>query len=340
MKEAFRAIEDHELGDDGVRGTGGAVYITANKFRYPLAERAIAAGVQMELPLHRDDLNREDQEGVGYYCYNIRRGRRQSAAVAFIDPVRSRRNLTIMTGANVDRICFEGKRATGVEVRTAGERRIISGHAVILCCGTINSPQLLQMSGIGPAWLLSGLGIEVVHDSADVGRRILEHLDLIMTYRLAGDRGINHRLYGFGLVRSIARYSLTRSGPLANGAMEVGAFVRTDPLQPTPNAQLYVSGWTLQIPDDRSVVAPMQSVQRIAGDDCDRAVASPDQRGNDCRHRGNPRCAAGDRAELADHGRGPQSGNRFAALCSPLRRPARPGGRRCRGDQSRRSGRE
>jgi len=266
MKQAYRSIEDHELGDDGTRGAGGPVHITTNKFRYPLAERAIQAGMQMGLPRHYDDLNREDQEGVGYYCYNIKKGRRQSAAVCFLDPVRHRPNLRIVTGVTVDRVLFEEKRTTGVVCRINGKPVIYHTRGeVILSTGTVISPKLLQLSGIGPAEVLGRHEIPVIHDSPDVGRRLREHLGLLMTYRLKGDRGINHRLHGVGLAGSIAEYLLFRSGPLANGAMEVGAFVRTTPAEPRPNLQLYISGWTLHIPEGKSTVAPMQSVEHHPG---------------------------------------------------------------------------
>jgi len=266
MKQAYRSIEDHELGDDGTRGSGGPVHITTNKFRYPLAERAIQAGEQMGLPRHYEDLNREDQEGVGYYCYNIRKGRRQSSAVCFLDPVRHRPNLRVVTGVSVDRVLFEEKRAVGVACRVNGEPVTYRTRGeVILSTGTVISPKLLQLSGIGPAEVLQRHGIPVIHDSPDVGRRLLEHLGLMMTYRLKGDRGINHRLHGLGLAGSVAQYLLFRSGPLSNGAMEVGAFVKTSPEEPRPNLQLYVSGWTLHIPEDNDSVAPMQSVEKTPG---------------------------------------------------------------------------
>jgi choline dehydrogenase-like flavoprotein len=266
MKQAYRSIEDHELGDDGTRGSGGPVHITTNKFRYPLAERAIKAGEQMGLPRHYEDLNREDQEGVGYYCYNIKKGRRQSSAVCFLDPVRHRPNLRVVTGVSVDRVLFEEKRAVGVACRINGEVVTYRTRGeVILSTGTVISPKLLQLSGIGPAEVLRRCGIPVIHDSPDVGRRLLEHLGLMMTYRLKGDRGINHRLHGFGLAGSVAQYLLFRSGPLSNGAMEVGAFVKTSPEEPRPNLQLYISGWTLHIAEDNDSIAPMQSVEKTPG---------------------------------------------------------------------------
>lgn len=269
MKQAFRSIEDHELGDDGVRGAGGPLHVSTNKVRYPLAEAAIEAGVQMGLPRHYEDLNREDQEGIGYYCYNIKNGRRQSSAVAFLDPVRSRPNLHVATGVTVDRVVFDARRASGVECRLDdGTRKTFAARGeIILCAGTIVSPKLLQLSGIGPAKVLRSHGIEVVQDTPDVGRRILEHLGVMHTYRLIGDKGINHKLYGLGLAKSVAQYLAFRTGPLSNGAMEVGAFIKTDPAQPRTNAQLYVSGWTLHIPDSSSkdTVAPMQSVEHAPG---------------------------------------------------------------------------
>lgn len=216
----------------------------------------------MGLPLHRDDLNREDLEGVGYYCYNIRDGRRESAAKGFLEPVRQRPNLTIVTGGEVSRILFDGRRASGVRCRANGIEHDFSARGeVILSTGCINSPRLLQLSGIGPAGLLKGLGIDVMHDSPDCGRRIREHLGMMLTWRLKGDRGIAYRLHGIGLGMSAVQYLATRTGPMANGAMEVGAFVKTRPEEPFPNLQLYVSGWMLHVPEDRSVVAPMQSVE-------------------------------------------------------------------------------
>src|SRR5262249_52530064 len=159
-------------------------------------------------------------------------GRRQSASVAFLDPIRTRRNLTIRTGVTVDRVRFEGRRAVGVDCRLAGQRvRYSARREVILSAGAINSPQILQHSGIGPGELLRSCGIEVLQDSPDVGRRLLEHLCFAMTFRLQGERGINHRLYGVGLAGSVLEYLAFHSGPLATGPFEVGAFVRTAPAQ-------------------------------------------------------------------------------------------------------------
>jgi choline dehydrogenase-like flavoprotein len=184
MKAAFRAIEDHELGDDGVRGSGGPVHVSVNRFRYPVAEALIAAGEQMGLPRH-DDLNREDQEGVGYYAHNIRAGRRQSAAVVFLRPAMQRPNVKVVTGVTVDKVTFEHGRATGVSARVAGvPQHFAAAGEVILSAGALMSPAILQRSGIGDAALLRETGVEPLVDSPETGARMRDHLGFAISYRL------------------------------------------------------------------------------------------------------------------------------------------------------------
>lgn len=262
--EAFRRIEDHELGADAERGAGGPVHVSTGKFRYPLAELLIKAGEQMGLE-RREDLNRSGQEGVGYYCHTIKNGRRVSAAQAFLKPARRRRNLTVMTGVHVDRVVFEGKRATGVAGRQ--DDHSVSFNArreVILSAGTMLSPKILQLSGIGPGTHLQAVGVETRVNSPDVGARMREHLGLTMPFRLTGDRGINHRYYGIGLVGSLLQYLLFRNGPMATGPYEVGAFLRADPAATRPDVQLYLGALSLALPDENHPV-PLQGVERQPG---------------------------------------------------------------------------
>lgn len=264
MKRAFMAIEDHELGGDDQRGEGGPVHISTGTFRYPVAEALIEAGEQMGLA-RKEDLNREDQEGVGYYAHNIKNGRRQSAAVAFLDPARKRPNLTIEPGILVERIIVEQGVTTGVVGRRGQES--LTFHCageVILSAGAINSPKLLQLSGIGPADHLRSLGIDVVTDSPDVGSRMRDHLGFSLPYRLKGDPGINRRFHGLGLMASIAQYFITHKGPMATGPFEVGAFVRTEPHVDRPDAQLYMGGFTFARGDDNFPV-PLADVERLPG---------------------------------------------------------------------------
>ena len=265
MKQAFRAIEDHELGDDGVRGAGGPVHISTGQYRYPLSEALVRAGEEMGLD-RREDLNREDQEGVGYYLHNIKNGRRQSAAVTFLHPAVKRGNVHVETGVEVDRLLFEGRRVVGVRGRQNGQPVTYRCKGeVILSAGALASPRLLQLSGIGPAAELAALGIEVVCDSPDVGSRMREHLGFAIPYRLKkGDPGINRRFYGPGLWMSALRYVLRHDGPLATGPFEVGAFVRTEPQVDRPDAQLYMGAFTFARGDDTFPV-PLAEVERAPG---------------------------------------------------------------------------
>lgn len=265
MKQAFRSIEDHDLGDDGIRGAGGPLKISAGTLRYPLAERLIEAGEQMGLT-RKDDLNREDQEGVGYFTHNIRNGRRQSSAVAFLDPIRGRRNLTISTDTLVEKILFEGRRAVGVACRVNGRSVIFRCRGeIILSAGAMESPRILQLSGIGPGDLLSSLGIAVLQDSPDVGARMLEHLGFTSTYLLKGDRGLNHRLRGIGLLASMIQYVTTHTGPLATGPLEVGAFVKAHPQAQHPDVQLYLGGATMVRPEGENAANPLPIVEKRPG---------------------------------------------------------------------------
>lgn len=244
MKSAFRAIEDHELGGDELRGVGGPVHVSTGKFRYPLSEAMIRAGEEMGLR-RKDDLNREDQEGVGYYAHTIRNGRRVSAASAFLTPVLDRKNLHVVTGAYVERIVFEGQRAVGVACRVGDQlRQFRSRGEIILSAGAILSPKILQLSGIGPASHLASVGIPVVKDSPDVGARMRDHLGFLLPYRLRNSKGLNGRFRGLGLVGSVLQYYAFRSGPMATGPFEVGAFVRTEPQVERPDAQLYLSAFS------------------------------------------------------------------------------------------------
>jgi choline dehydrogenase-like flavoprotein len=241
MRAAFRAIEDHELGDDGERGTGGPLHISIQRRVTPLTEALIAAGAAMGLPV-REDLNRPDQEGIGYSPVTMRNGRRWSAADAFLRPAMRRSNLTVVTSAHVLRVLFDGSRACGVHVRVDGVDRVFAaGREVILSAGALQSPALLQHSGIGPAPLLRGLGIDVVQASADVGRNAREHKMITMTQRVIG-YSLNRELQGWRAYLNGLRYALGGRGPMS-ATYDINAFVRTRPGLDRPDAQL--TFWSL-----------------------------------------------------------------------------------------------
>jgi choline dehydrogenase len=264
MLRAFNEIETHEQGAGPERGGNGPVYVQSGKFRYPVAEALIEAGQQMGLP-RREDLNVGDREGVGYYSHNIKQGRRQSASSVFLKPAARRPNVRVVTETRVERVVFEGRRAVGVVASRDGTRVIHrADNEVILSAGTIESPKLLQLSGIGPAAHLSSVGIEMLLDSPDVGRCMRDHLGFSVPHRLTSVRGLNHHFRGMGLLVSLAQYYLTRSGPMATGPFEVGAFVRTSPDAERPDAQLYLGAFSFARSDGQFPV-PLASVEEVPG---------------------------------------------------------------------------
>lgn len=266
MGAAFQAIEDHELGAGNGRGVGGPVHISTGKFRYPLAEALIAAGQGMGLE-RTEDLNGA-REGIGYYAHNIRNGRRQSAAAAFLKPARNRPNLLVKTGVLVDRIAFSEKRAVAVEALIDGQPHSFAVRGeVILSAGVMATPAILQRSGVGPGALLATLGIPVVAERRSVGRHLCEHLGFSMPYRLQGASGNNREFRGLGIVKNALRYALTRSGPLATGPYEVGAFVRSRPELTRPDMQLFGSAFTFQAKRvaDRNYPVQQGTVERDPG---------------------------------------------------------------------------
>ncbi|MFM6854041.1 MAG: GMC family oxidoreductase [Sphingopyxis sp.] len=265
MKTAFMAIEDHELGAGDDRGTDGALNISPGKFRYPLADACVEAGVEMGLP-RKDDLNAMPQEGVGYYLHNIKNGRRQSAATAFLHPATRRGNVHIMTDAEVDGLIFDGQRVTGVRARRAGQPvELHTRGEVILSAGAMNSPKILQMAGIGNGAHLQSLGIDVKVDNSHVGQHLLEHLGFSMPHRLVKDRGINHRFRGLGLAASVAQYYLTHTGPMATGPFEIGAFARVHPAATRPDCQLFLAGFTFARGGDATFPIQLSHVEDEPG---------------------------------------------------------------------------
>ncbi|MCY1393306.1 Alcohol dehydrogenase [acceptor] [compost metagenome] len=250
MTAAFRAIEDHELGADEMRGAGGPLHISTGKFRYPVSEAMVRAGEQMGLP-RVEDFNTEHQQGVGYYSHTIKNGRRVSSAAAFLHPVLARANLEVVTGAFVDRVLFDGNRAVGVACRVKGRpTNFACKGEIVLSAGALLSPKILQLSGIGDGEHLRQLGINVVAQNPGVGQRLRDHLGFLLPYRLKGDKGLNSRFQGMGLAKSLLQYYTLRSGPMATGPFEVGAFFRTQAEVERPDAQLYLSAFTYPRSDD------------------------------------------------------------------------------------------
>jgi choline dehydrogenase len=205
------------------------------------------------------DFNGINQEGAGIYQLTTRNGRRLSAARAFLDPVRKRSNLRIETNSLVTRILIEGKRATGVYYeKNGGIRQAFAGREVILAGGAINSPQLLQLSGIGPAPLLRENGINLVQAINAVGQNLEDHVGINYTYRMNVPTLNDTLRPWWGKLKVGLQYLLTRTGPLALSINHGGGFFRTDPSQPRPNMQLYMQAFSTLLPKngERPVLSP------------------------------------------------------------------------------------
>ncbi len=267
----FKAMEDHELGPGESRGAGGPLKISVQPGGDELCDALISATQQSGVPRARD-LNEIGDEAVGYQPCTIWKGRRQSAAVAFLHPVRRRTNLRVLTRSEVIRVIFEGRRAAAVEL--ADRTTIRAKREVVLAAGAINSPKLLMLSGIGPGAELMNAGVKVIADVPAVGKNMSEHRVLMFKYRVT--RGSNNaKLRGLGLLGSLARYALGRSGPLASAAFEVGAFVKSRPSALRADCQLGITLASVIRQPDGAVV-----VDSYPGLSCCSYIMRPFSRGS------------------------------------------------------------
>jgi choline dehydrogenase len=221
----FLRAEDYRGGASEYHGVGGPLSVEGLRYRNPLSEVFVEAGAACALPRNAD-FNGVQQEGVGFYAVTQRNGRRCSASAAYLRPARSRPNLTVHTRCLATRVLFTGARASGVEyLREGTPERALAEREVLLAGGAIGSPQLLLLSGIGPAADLEALGIAVIAASAEVGRNLQDHLDFCTVNQCT-----RPLTYDFSRAAALAvgvRYFLTRSGPGASNLAEAGAFVRT-----------------------------------------------------------------------------------------------------------------
>jgi choline dehydrogenase len=242
MGTAYRALENHALGAGATRGDQGPLHISLPTSRSALSESLIGACSGMGMKRTEDVNTPEALERVGYAQWTVYRGRRQSAAVAFLTPAARRPNLTVVTGVVAERVLFEGSRAVGVRaIREQSPIEFRAAREVIVCAGTIASPALLQRSGVGPAAVLQELRIPVVADNPAIGSNLREHRGLVMQWR-AADRDSENRYYrGVDLWKSLATYYLTRRGPMAKAAFDIGAWFRSQSSLGRPDVQLLLS---------------------------------------------------------------------------------------------------
>ena len=256
---AYKAMEDTEAGEDEYRGKGGPLFVSENRRGlHWLVEDYIAACGQAGLPYNRD-FNGAEQEGAGTYQMTIHRARRNSAARAFLRPAMGRRNLKVITRAMVTRVLIEGGRAVGVEYSKDGAVFQMRCNAeVILAGGAINSPQLLQLSGVGPGSLLQGLGIGVVRDNPNVGDHLNDHQGINYTWEMNAPTYNDLLRPWWGKLFAGAQYFLTGGGPLSKSINHGGGFFRTRPDLDRPNMQLYFQAFSTLIPrnGERPLLTP------------------------------------------------------------------------------------
>lgn len=256
---AYRALEDNEAGADDFRGQGGPLFISANRRGlHPLVRDYVTACRQAGLP-ENPDFNGEEQEGAGIYQMTIKGARRNSAARAFLRPAMRRPNLRVLTAAQATRVIFENRRAVGVEIIRAGRREVLRCKGeVILSGGAVNSPQLLQLSGIGPGALLRGLGLGVLHDNPNVGAHLSDHQGINYTWRMKVPTYNDELRPWWGKLRAGMQYLLGGRGPLSKSINHGGGFFRTSPAEPRPNMQLYMQAFSTLIPreGERPLLTP------------------------------------------------------------------------------------
>jgi choline dehydrogenase-like flavoprotein len=243
----FRKAEDNQRGANEFHGAGGPLAVSDLCDRHPLAEAYVEAAVQCGYP-RNDDFNGSVQEGAGYYQTTMRNGVRSSAAGAYLKPARRSANLKVVSEALATRIVFEGRRATGIEYVAGNEKRSANANAeVIVAGGAFNSPQLLQLSGLGPASLLQPHGITVVADAPGVGDDLNDHISGRIILRCKEPITLNDAVRSWtGKLTHGLHYVLTRRGYLAIPAVSSACFIRALPTSATPDSQCSISLFSAQ----------------------------------------------------------------------------------------------
>ncbi|MFZ3007632.1 MAG: GMC family oxidoreductase N-terminal domain-containing protein [Phenylobacterium sp.] len=237
----FKRSQHQERGASEHHAVGGPLNISDVTTKHPVSDAVVEACVEAGIP-RNEDVNGENQEGVSYYQLTVKNGQRQSAAVAYLHPAMGRANLKVETRALTTKVIFEGRKAVGIEYLQDGVRKIARARReVILAGGAINSPQLLQLSGIGPGELLRDHGIEVIADLPGVGENLQDHYVMGVTYRLKpGTISVNELTRGPRFLGEILKYAFQRKGLLTLSAAHVAAFCKSRPDLAGPDIQFHI----------------------------------------------------------------------------------------------------
>ncbi len=242
----FKRSEDFHEGADAHHGAEGEWRVEGQRLSWEILDAFREAAAETGIP-KTEDFNRGDNEGCGYFHVNQRSGFRWNTSQAFLRPVRGRSNLTVLTGAQARKLRFEGRKVTGVELRHNGvETTVRARREVILAAGALGSPQLLQLSGIGPGSLLRGFGIPVRHDVPGVGENLQDHLQLRTAFKVQGVKTMNERANSWlGRAGMGLEYLLFRRGPLTMAPSQLGAFAKSDSARETPDLEYHVQPLSL-----------------------------------------------------------------------------------------------
>ncbi|WP_287814057.1 GMC family oxidoreductase N-terminal domain-containing protein [Pseudomonas sp.] len=243
----FRLSENHYGGDSEAHGGKGEWRVELQRYRWPILDAFRSAAAQCGVD-SIDDFNTGDNQGCGYFQVNQRAGIRWNSAKAFLRPALKRRNLTVLTGVQVDKLVVDNGRASAVSARHEGNQVLYTARReILLCAGAIGSPGILQRSGIGPRPLLERLGITVQHELPGVGGNLQDHLQLRLIYKVNNTRTLNQVANSlWGKMGMGLRYLYDRSGPLAMAPSQLGAFVKSDPQQASANLEYHVQPLSLE----------------------------------------------------------------------------------------------
>jgi choline dehydrogenase len=242
----FRKSEDYFRGADEAHGAGGEWRVEPQRLRWDILDAYREAMVEAGIP-KIDDFNRGDNEGCSYFLVNQTKGVRLNTSRAFLKPVMNRPNLTVMTDAQVRRLTLDGRRCTGVEFDRGGQTEAVTARVeTILAAGSIGSPQILQLSGVGPGDLLQQHGIPVRHEMPGVGENLQDHLQLRMAFKVKNVVTLNQRVNSlFGKAAMGLEYLLFRSGPLTMAPSQLGGFTRSSPEYATANVEIHTQPLSL-----------------------------------------------------------------------------------------------
>ncbi len=255
----FKRMESWQNGADRYRGGKGPLKVSeVTDQLHPLCKNFLSAAQEIGINLNRD-MNGEKQEGVGNYQITTHRGQRMSASRAYLWPIKGRTNLTVIKNALASRVLIKDKKAYGVEYLKSGKtQQVFAKCEVILSAGSINSPQLLQLSGVGPKSILEQASVPLIHESPAVGENLQDHLGVSYFYKSKVPT-LNDQLRPvLGKIYQGLRYIFTRGGPLSLSVNQSGGFIRTRNDLEKPNIQLYFSpvSYSLELPDKRAMMSP------------------------------------------------------------------------------------